>query len=61
MFAALCSAILAAIYAWSAGMLESEAGLWVLSGGVGTFYGALFTLSVSIICCRFHVVELSSF
>jgi hypothetical protein len=61
MFAALCSAILAAIYAWSAGMLESEAGLWVLSGGVGTFYGALFTLSVSIICCHSHVAELISF
>lgn len=46
-FAALCSLILAAVYAWNAGWLESEKGLWVLSGGVGTFYGALFTLTVS--------------
>jgi len=46
-FAALCSLILAAVYAWNAGWLDSEKGLWVLSGGVGTFYGALFTLTVS--------------
>lgn len=52
MFAALCSVILAGVYAWSAGWLDSEKGLWVLSGGVGTFYGALFTLTVSALSRR---------
>ena len=47
-FAAICSFVLAAIFAWSAGMLSSEGGLWVLSGGVGALYGALFTLTVSL-------------
>lgn len=47
--AALCSLILAGVYAWSAGWLQTEKGLWVLSGGVGLFYGALFTLTVSFL------------
>ena len=47
MFAAICSVGLSLIYAWSAGWLKSERGLWVLSGGVGTLYGAVFTLTVS--------------
>ena len=47
-FVAICSFVLAAVFAWSAGMLSSESGLWVLSGGVGSLYGALFTLTVSL-------------
>ena len=47
MFAAICAGILALILAWCAGLMESESGLWVLSTGVGTAYGCLFTLSVS--------------
>jgi len=46
-FAALCAVALAAVYAWSAAYLDEEAKLWVLSGGVGALYGALFTLTVS--------------
>ena len=49
MLATICTAILAGVYAWSAGYLESEKGLWVLSGGVGTLYGALFTVTVSLL------------
>jgi len=47
LFAALCAVLLAGIFGWSAGYLQSEKGLWVLSAGTGGFYGALFTLSVS--------------
>ena len=56
-FAALCSLILAAVYAWNAGWLETEKGLWILSGGVGTFYGALFTLTVRSTLHRVYVAH----
>lgn len=46
-FNALCAILLAGVFAWSAGWLESERGLWVLSAGTGVMYGALFTLTVS--------------
>jgi hypothetical protein len=46
-YAALCAVVLAGVFALSAGELESESGLWILSGGTGVFYGALFTLLVS--------------
>lgn len=46
-FAAVCSLVLAGVFAWCAGWLGNEGGLWVLSGGVGALYGALFTLTVS--------------
>jgi hypothetical protein len=48
-FTALCAAALALVYAWSAAWLDDEAKLWVLSGGVGALYGALFTLTVSCV------------
>lgn len=47
MYAALCCVFMAAVFGWSAGLLETERGLWVLSGGTGSLYGALFTLAVS--------------
>lgn len=53
-FAAVCSLVLAGVFAWCAGWLRNEGGLWVLSGGVGALYGALFTLTVSQLgplCC----------
>jgi hypothetical protein len=44
--AALCALALAGVYAWNAMWLDSEAWLWILSGGVGALYGALFTITV---------------
>jgi hypothetical protein len=46
-FASICTIALCGVYAWSASALETESGLWVLSGGVGWMYGAVFTLTVS--------------
>lgn len=46
-FNALCALLLAGVFGWSAGWLESERGLWVLSAGTGIMYGAIFTLTVS--------------
>jgi hypothetical protein len=46
-FNALGALALAGVFAWSAGWLETERGLWVLSAGTGTMYGTLFTLTVS--------------
>lgn len=43
---AICATALAVVYAWSAAFLDAESRLWILSGGVGTLYGALFTLTV---------------
>lgn len=54
MYAALCAIALAAVFAWSAGLLETERGLWVLSGGTGALYGALFTLAVSTSATAHH-------
>jgi hypothetical protein len=48
-FAALSAVLLALIFGWCAGYLQTERGLWVLSAGTGGLYGALFTLTVSII------------
>lgn len=47
MLAAICSGLLALVFAWAAGWLGSEGMLWILSLGVGSLYGAIFTLSVS--------------
>lgn len=46
-YAAICAVMLAAVFGWCAGYLQTESGLWVLSAGTGGLYGALFTLSVS--------------
>lgn len=47
MFAGICAGLLALVFAWAAGWLGAEGSLWILSLGVGSLYGALFTLSVS--------------
>ncbi|ORX35110.1 major facilitator superfamily domain-containing protein [Kockovaella imperatae] len=52
-FAGICSVILAMLLAWCAGVLQTEKGLWVLSAGVGTAYGFLFTLSPAIISTHY--------
>ncbi|RSH83997.1 putative monocarboxylate transporter mch1 [Saitozyma podzolica] len=52
-FAALCALALAAVLAWSAGWLEEEPRLWVLSAGTGMLYGALFTLTPAIVSAHF--------
>lgn len=49
---ATCCALLALIFAYSAGVLESVKGIWVLSLGVGWLYGALFTLAVRYLAIR---------
>ena len=46
MFAAVCAAVQCVVLCWVAGLVSGEPGLWVLSGGVGSMYGALFTLTV---------------
>ena len=51
-FNAICAILLAGVFAWSAGWLEGEEGLWVLSAGTGVMYGALFTLTVGILQTR---------
>jgi len=48
-FTAICAVVLALIFGWSAGFLDGEERLWVFSGGVGLMYGALFTLTVSLV------------
>jgi hypothetical protein len=48
-FAALCAILLAGVFGWCSGYLRTERGLWALSAGTGGLYGALFTLSVSLL------------
>jgi hypothetical protein len=43
--AAGCVAVLLAVFLWGAVGLETERGLWVISAGVGSMYGAVFTLT----------------
>lgn len=45
---ATCMGMLAMIFAYAAGVLESVDGIWVVSLGVGWLYGALFTLAVGL-------------
>jgi MFS family permease len=52
-FNAMCAVLLAGVFAWSAGALQSEEGLWVLSAGTGVMYGALFTLTPAIVSAHF--------
>ncbi|RXK42690.1 hypothetical protein M231_00246 [Tremella mesenterica] len=52
-YAGICGIFLAGVFAWSAGWLESERGLWVLSAGTGALYGSLFTLSPAIVSAHF--------
>lgn len=52
-FCALCSAALAGVFAWAAVYLDRESRLWVLSGGVGALYGAIFTLTPAIVSTHF--------
>lgn len=53
MFAAICAGLLGLVFAWAAGWLYTEGTLWLLSFGVGSLYGALFTLSPAIISTHF--------
>lgn len=41
----VCMVIETAVFAYTAGFLETEKGLWVLSVGMGAMYGAIFTLT----------------
>jgi hypothetical protein len=43
--AAGCVTALLAVFLWGAIGLKSERGLWVISAGVGSMYGAVFTLT----------------
>lgn len=52
-FCAICSALLASVFAWSAAYLDRESRLWILSGGVGALYGAIFTLTPAIVSTHF--------
>ncbi|KAK8844774.1 hypothetical protein IAR55_006624 [Kwoniella newhampshirensis] len=52
-FIGLCSIILSAVFAYCVVGLEGEKGLSVLSGGVGSMYGALFTLTPAIVSHHF--------
>lgn len=45
--AAIMAFFLGMVFAYTAGLLGTESGLWVLSFGVGSMYGGLFTLTVS--------------
>lgn len=49
----MCAILLAGVFAWSAGALQTEQGLWVLSAGTGVMYGALFTLTPAIVSAHF--------
>jgi hypothetical protein len=53
MLAAICAALLGLVFAWAAGWLYTEGTLWLLSFGVGSLYGALFTLSPAIVSTHF--------
>lgn len=46
-FAAICALIMGLVFAVEGAFLQTERGLWVLSAGVGSMYGALFTITVS--------------
>lgn len=52
-FCALCAAFLAICFAYNAAFLEEESQLWILSGGVGLLYGAIFTLTPAIVSTHF--------
>nr|XP_031862035.1 uncharacterized protein CI109_002448 [Kwoniella shandongensis]KAA5529107.1 hypothetical protein CI109_002448 [Kwoniella shandongensis] len=52
-FIGLCSIVLSAVFAYCVFGLEGEKGLSVLSGGVGSMYGALFTLTPAIVSHHF--------
>lgn len=43
--AAGCVAVLLGVYIWGGVGMASERGLWVVSAGVGSMYGAVFTLT----------------
>lgn len=52
-FNALCCSTLGLIFLWTARFLDNESRLWVLSSGVGTLYGAIFTLTPAIVSAHF--------
>ncbi|KAL1407246.1 hypothetical protein Q8F55_006664 [Vanrija albida] len=52
-FCSLCTVGLGAVLAWSAAYLDDEPHFWVLSAGVGTLYGAIFTLTPAITSSHF--------
>lgn len=52
-FNAICCVALGLVFLWTAGFLDSEPRLWVLSAGVGALYGAIFTLTPAIVSAHF--------
>lgn len=52
-FNAICCVALGLVFLWTAGFLESESRLWILSAGVGALYGAIFTLTPAIVSAHF--------